>query len=201
MKKMCAKCGGATKMKMAKGGSTKPFAAGIPYATGAGQTDGKNGMMKKGGMVKKQNGGPIIKSKKVRDVSLNTFGDSYAKTTRTKTDGSTVTKSVDTTRGYVPTASKTKTVTNKAGDATTSTKSIGYNKAVRKQLNTAKKAGRNPEDEVIVDGRQKGGAVKKMSKGGSLKPVPSDKVGLSKLPTAVRNKMGYQKKGGMVKKK
>ena len=39
-----------------------------------------------------------------------------------------------------------------------------------------------------------------MKKGGSLKPVPSDKVGLSKLPTAVRNKMGYQKKGGTIKK-
>ena len=54
MKKLgCAKCGGAMK-KMQKGGSAiKPFAAGIPYATGAGQTDGKNGMMKKGGTVKK----------------------------------------------------------------------------------------------------------------------------------------------------
>lgn len=53
MKKACMKCGG--KVKMAKGGATpKPFAAGIPYATGAGQTDGKNGMMKKGGMVKKK---------------------------------------------------------------------------------------------------------------------------------------------------
>jgi hypothetical protein len=39
--------------KMAMGGSaTKPFAAGIPYAAGSGQTDSKNGMMKKGGMVK-----------------------------------------------------------------------------------------------------------------------------------------------------
>lgn len=47
------KCGGST-TKMAKGGSvSKPFAAGIPYATGAGATDGKNGMMKKGGAVKK----------------------------------------------------------------------------------------------------------------------------------------------------
>jgi hypothetical protein len=43
-------------------------------------------------------------------------------------------------------------------------------------------------------------AAKKMAKGGSLKPVPADKVGLSKLPTAVRNKMGFQKKGGSVKK-
>ena len=33
--------------------------------------------------------------------------------------------------------------------------------------------------------------------GGSLKPVPSDNKGLSKLPTAVRNKMGYMKTGGV----
>jgi hypothetical protein len=39
------------KKKMAKGGS---IAAGIPYAAGAGQTDGKNGMMKKGGTVSKR---------------------------------------------------------------------------------------------------------------------------------------------------
>ncbi len=48
--------------------------------------------------------------------------------------------------------------------------------------------------------RKKGGAVKKMATGGSLKPVPAGKVGLSKLPTAVRNKMGYMKKGGSKKK-
>ena len=34
----------------------------------------------------------------------------------------------------------------------------------------------------------------------SLKPVPEDNVGLSKLPTPVRNKMGYMKKGGKVGK-
>jgi|DEB0MinimDraft_6_1074348.scaffolds.fasta_scaffold08592_2 hypothetical protein len=33
----------------------------------------------------------------------------------------------------------------------------------------------------------------------ALKKVPGDKKGLSKLPTAVRNKMGYMKKGGKVK--
>ena len=59
------KCGGSTKKKMATGGS---IAAGIPYATGAGATDGKNGMMRKGGAVKKmQDGGKaktvIIKAK------------------------------------------------------------------------------------------------------------------------------------------
>ena len=49
----CMSCGGGVaKKKMAKGGSTKLAAAGIPYRSGAGQTDGKNGMMKKGGTVK-----------------------------------------------------------------------------------------------------------------------------------------------------
>jgi hypothetical protein len=34
----------------------------------------------------------------------------------------------------------------------------------------------------------------------NLKPVDSQKnPGLSQLPTSVRNKMGYMKKGGMVK--
>ena len=40
-----------------------------------------------------------------------------------------------------------------------------------------------------------------MKKGGVLKPVDKNKnPGLAKLPTKVRNKMGYMKKGGMVKK-
>ncbi len=34
----------------------------------------------------------------------------------------------------------------------------------------------------------------------ALKKVPGDKKGLGKLPTAVRNKMGYMKKGGKVYK-
>ena len=37
---------------------------------------------------------------------------------------------------------------------------------------------------------------KKKAAGGSLKPVPEGNKGLKKLPTAVRNKMGYMKKGG-----
>jgi hypothetical protein len=43
---------------------------------------------------------------------------------------------------------------------------------------------------------------KKFGSGGALKAVDSsDNPGLSKLPTEVRNKMGYMKKGGMAKKK
>ena len=34
--------------------------------------------------------------------------------------------------------------------------------------------------------------------GGSLKPVPAGKKGLAKLPTKVRNKMGFMKNGGSV---
>ena len=57
---------------------------------------------------------------------------------------------------------------------------------------------------------KKGGRIRKMGggmmmkrpmmkKGGSLKPVnPQTQKGLSKLPTEVRNKMGYMKKGGKV---
>jgi hypothetical protein len=42
----------------------------------------------------------------------------------------------------------------------------------------------------------------KMKSGGSLKPVDSSKnPGLAKLPTAVRNNMGYKKDGGQVKMK
>ena len=48
---------------------------------------------------------------------------------------------------------------------------------------------------------KKGGKVKKCAEGGSLKSVDAEEnPGLAKLPTNVRNKMGYAKKGGKVKK-
>lgn len=46
---------------------------------------------------------------------------------------------------------------------------------------------------------KKGGVVKKKA-GGTMKPVPEGNKGLAKLPTKVRNKMGYAKKGGSMKK-
>jgi len=46
-------------------------------------------------------------------------------------------------------------------------------------------------------GYKVGGRIKKMG-GGPLKAVPADKKGLKKLPTEVRNKMGFMKKGGVV---
>lgn len=36
----------------------------------------------------------------------------------------------------------------------------------------------------------------KYKKGGAMKPVPKGNKGLAKLPTAVRNKMGYMMNGG-----
>lgn len=42
---------------------------------------------------------------------------------------------------------------------------------------------------------------KKMAVGGALKKAPTAAKGLKKLPTAVRNKMGYMSKGGYSKKK
>ena len=50
-----------------------------------------------------------------------------------------------------------------------------------------------------VSGKKKGGVIKKKA-GGAMKPVPAGKKGLAKLPTSVRNKMGYAKKGGAMKK-
>ena len=41
--------------------------------------------------------------------------------------------------------------------------------------------------------------TKKSAAGGSLKPVPEGNKGLKKLPTAVRNKMGFMQKGGSCK--
>jgi hypothetical protein len=48
-------------------------------------------------------------------------------------------------------------------------------------------------------GYKKGGKIKNCAEGGSLKSVDAEEnPGLAKLPTNVRNKMGYAKKGGKV---
>jgi hypothetical protein len=55
---------------------------------------------------------------------------------------------------------------------------------------------------AIAVAMKKAGKKPKMAAGGTLKPVNSSKnPGLSKLPTEVRNKMGFQKKGGKTKNK
>jgi hypothetical protein len=50
-----------------------------------------------------------------------------------------------------------------------------------------------------VDKKKNPGLAK--AEGGMLKEIPADKKkSLGKLPTKVRNKMGFMKKGGKVKK-
>ena len=49
-------------------------------------------------------------------------------------------------------------------------------------------------------GSKRGRPPKKKAGGGSLKAVPAGNTGLAKLPTEVRNNMGYMAYGGKVKK-
>lgn len=61
---------------------------------------------------------------------------------------------------------------------------------------------RNVKTKVSLTENKQLGATKMMKMGGGLKVVDKAKnPGLSKLPTPVRNKMGYQKNGGKTKKK
>jgi|TARA_R100000353_G_scaffold79733_1_gene60108 hypothetical protein len=50
------------------------------------------------------------------------------------------------------------------------------------------------------DDNTKEKVLKGLKGGGALKPVPPDNKGLGKLPTEVRNNMGFYKEGGKVKK-
>jgi hypothetical protein len=183
---------------------------------------------KEGGPMKKTlmkaQDGKIIKSKKVRTASMNTFGPSTANVSKTKRDGSTVTKSVNTNQGYVPFASKTKSITDASGNTTSSTKDMDWNKAVKKQYRMAKRVGRNPNDEISIN--QKGGSVKKMKTGGmvnsnskvtalksagskGVKSGVNSKVSASKIAkgrtggtsSAPKTATPKTKKGGSMKKK
>jgi hypothetical protein len=61
-----------------------------------------------------------------------------------------------------------------------------------------KKSGSSAADVFKSYGKYDGKPIE-LKDGGSLKPVDKEKnPGLSKLPTKVRNKMGFMKKGGVV---
>ena len=127
----------------------------------------KKPLMKKGGAVKKYNDGGILtpqgrlKSKKVRNVDL-TGRQTTVDVSKTKRDGTTVTKSVNTSRGFAPTATKTKTVTDKSGNVVSKeSKAMDYNKAVRKTKRVANNVGRNAKDTWAY---KKGGVVAKTKK-------------------------------------
>lgn len=59
-----------------------------------------------------------------------------------------------------------------------------------------KKGGLAKQAATAIAMKEAGKKPKKMAGGGDLKEVPEDNPGLSKLPTEVRNKMGYMKAGG-----
>ena len=168
----------------------------------------KAAMMKKGGSIKpldKAQDGKIIKSKKVRTADMNTFGPSTTSVSKTKGDGSTVTKSIKTNQGYVPTASMTKTVTDKSGKSTTTEKDINWNKALKKQARVVKNVGRNSDDQMSGDNYKKGGSVKKMKTGGmvnanskvsALKVAGSKGVKSGVNPKAAASKVAKGRSGG-----
>ena len=64
-----------------------------------------------------------------------------------------------------------------------------------------KKGGLAKQAATAIAMKAAGKKPKKMAGGGELKEVPDDNPGLSKLPTEVRNKMGYMKEGGKTKSK
>lgn len=80
-------------------------------------------------------------------------------------------------------------------------KKLGTGKDASKDLKGASKARAN-ETRIAKKIYGTGPGVPQKKMGGSLKSVDSSKnPGLAKLPTEVRNKMGYQKYGGSTKMK
>jgi hypothetical protein len=133
-----------------------------PYYKKGGSTKSK---MKTSGSVKKMQDGGIftphgrLKSKKTRDISLSSSGNS-TNVSRTKRNGDIVTKSINTSNGYGgTTADKTKTITNKAGETVSKkTKNISAKSADRKINRVSNNVGRNANDTWAY---KKGGLVKK----------------------------------------
>ena len=67
---------------------------------------------------------------------------------------------------------------------------------VKQTIGTVKKIGKKFRTKKMGGGMMMQRPM--MEKGGSLKAVQPNQKGLKKLPTEVRNKMGYMKKGGKV---
>jgi hypothetical protein len=204
MKKMTKAMYGKSMMK--SGGAKKMQGGGM--STGqvdrmnTNTTEGEIQKMKTGGtskMKKYDDGGILtpegrLKSKKVRDVSIQRYGDSSSTVSKTKKDGSTVTKKVTGTRGYVPTASMSKTVTDKEGNVVSNeNKSIGYNKAVKKMGRVARNVGRNENDTWAY---KTGGMVNSNAKVSADKTPGSKGVKSGTNPKASASKKAKGKVGG-----
>ena len=175
MAKKCMKCGGA--MKMAKGGSvSKPFAAGIPYATGAGATDGKNGMMQKGGAVSKTytgKKGSTTKTSSVLGTDIMHKGKKGA--TSTKYGGSEITHKGK--KGTTIVGLGSKAHMGKKGTTYVNTSEDGSKNTVVYLSNDSKKPVYRKTNSNMV--------AKKMQKGGETKfGMLSVKAGIDKNPKA-----------------
>jgi hypothetical protein len=132
---------------------------------------------KKGGIIKKKydNGGSTENSKPKKGIftpqgrleskKTRSIDEGYSPSSsvsKTKKSGNVVTKNINTSQGFVPTANKTKTVTDKKGDVvSTKTKGIGWNKALKKMDRVGKNVGRNENDTYTY---KKGGVVKSKKK-------------------------------------
>ena len=114
----------------------------------------------------------------------------------------------------VPSFLKKNPTKKQAGGALVSLRRRGLDKGRRDMLNTFKEAKRNkPDGRINLDDVKKVEARKKarlgkastkalkargMKDGGGLRDIPEGNKGLPKLPTEVRNKMGFKKDGGLV---
>jgi len=197
----CMQCGGATKMKKMQTGGSMGI-VGMPKYSNDPRTD-PGRTLKKGGTVKKYQGGgskPRIEARPTKSsspISGATKSSKSIPTTKpydsssSRTIASNRTKPSSTPKvSSSPTFMRTNPLTSMKVDTKTIAP-VAVNTPVEKPT-LKQKIGQK-----LVNT----GSKMQMKMGGSLKPVSADKVGLAKLPTAVRNKMGYMKKGGVKKSK
>ena len=77
-----------------------------------------------------------------------------------------------------------------------------YGKPLYNKLkNAVDKTMEGKADGGMMEARKKGMGLKMNTGGMALKPIPADNKGLPNLPKSVRNKMGFMKDGGVVKKR
>lgn len=160
----------------------KPIGVGLGAAAlgstllSGGKSESKNKMVKKDPVITKPNKSPISKVKKEKLKNMGPTKDYTGKFVNEK--GEVAYDSVgDFFKNITGTAKKRARPENRKriqADTKGATKGVGF---------SGKSVG-NPF---------------KFNKGGPLKPVPTENKGLGKLPQPVRNKMGYMKKGGVVK--
>ena len=106
---------------------------------------------------------------------------------------------------YANIAAKKKRIASGSGEKMRSAGSAGAPKksdfANAAKTASYKDGGLTKQAATAIAMKAAGKKPKKMAAGGGLKEVPQDNTGLSKLPTEVRNKMGYMKEGGKAKSK